>query len=140
MANVGYQESEIFARAENNMFRLPKGSIKEGLDLALQIEADGPATAVALGQVEYDMDEQDERWLDAINQQRHAHDHVGAEDRGLRNRRLHWCIHDEPHLAFVGEHRNWRKRSSMCTSPPEMPLSSGGTSRIAAFYARRHGC
>jgi len=70
MANIGYQESEIFSRPENNMIRLPEGSIEEDLDLALQTETDGPATAVALGRVEYDMDEQDERWLDSINQQR----------------------------------------------------------------------
>ncbi|KAH3910827.1 hypothetical protein HBI56_004200 [Parastagonospora nodorum] len=70
MANVGYQESEIFARAENNMIRLPEGSIEEDLDLALQTETDGPATAVAIGRVEYDMDEQDDRWLEALNVQR----------------------------------------------------------------------
>jgi NuA3 HAT complex component NTO1 len=70
MANVGYQESEIFARAENNMIRLPEGSIEEDLDLALQTETDGPATAVAVGRVEYDMDEQDDRWLESLNMQR----------------------------------------------------------------------
>jgi NuA3 HAT complex component NTO1 len=70
MANVGYQESEIFSRAENNMIRLPEGSIEEDLDLALQTETDGPATAVAIGRVEYDMDEQDDRWLEALNMQR----------------------------------------------------------------------
>jgi NuA3 HAT complex component NTO1 len=70
MANIGYQESEVFARAENNMIRLPEGSIEEDLDLALQSETDGPASAVPLGRVEYDMDEQDDRWLDSINLQR----------------------------------------------------------------------
>ncbi|KAL5115947.1 hypothetical protein ACEQ8H_006169 [Pleosporales sp. CAS-2024a] len=70
MASVGYQESEIFSRAENTMIRLPEGSIEEDLDLALQTETDGPATAVAIGRVEYDMDEQDDRWLEAINMQR----------------------------------------------------------------------
>jgi NuA3 HAT complex component NTO1 len=70
MANVGYQESEIFSRAENNMIRLPEGSIEEDLDLALQTETDGAATAVAIGRVEYDMDEQDDRWLEALNMQR----------------------------------------------------------------------
>jgi NuA3 HAT complex component NTO1 len=74
MANVGYQESEIFARTENNMIRLPEGSIEEDLDLALQTETDGPATAVAVGRVEYDMDEQDDRWLEALNLQRKEED------------------------------------------------------------------
>jgi NuA3 HAT complex component NTO1 len=70
LANVGYQESEVFSRAENNMIRLPEGSIEEDLDLALQTETDGPASAVAVGRVEYDMDEQDDRWLESLNMQR----------------------------------------------------------------------
>jgi NuA3 HAT complex component NTO1 len=70
MASVGYQESEVFSRAENNMIRLPEGSIEEDLDLALQTETDGPASAVAVGRVEYDMDEQDDRWLESLNMQR----------------------------------------------------------------------
>lgn len=71
MANIGYQESEIFARSsENSLIRLPEGSIEEDLDLTLQTEAEGTAGAVAIGRVEYDMDEQDERWLEALNAQR----------------------------------------------------------------------
>jgi NuA3 HAT complex component NTO1 len=49
MANVGYQESEIFSKPEISMIRLPEGSIEEDLDLALQTETDGVATAVAIG-------------------------------------------------------------------------------------------
>jgi NuA3 HAT complex component NTO1 len=52
------------------MIRLPEGSIEEDLDLALQTETDGPASAVAVGRVEYDMDEQDDRWLETLNLQR----------------------------------------------------------------------
>lgn len=74
MANIGYQESEIFARAENNLIRLPEGSIEEDLDLTLQTEAEGSNTAVAVGRVEYDMDEQDDMWLEAVNVQRKAED------------------------------------------------------------------
>lgn len=74
MANIGYQESEVFARAENNLIRLPEGSIEEDLDLTLQNEAEGSTTAVAVGRVEYDMDEQDDMWLDALNVQRKAED------------------------------------------------------------------
>ena len=70
MANIGYQESEVFARIDNSLIRLPEGSIEEDLDLTLQTETEGPASAVAIGRVEYDMDEQDERWLDALNSQR----------------------------------------------------------------------
>ncbi|KAF3004186.1 nuA3 HAT complex component nto1 [Curvularia kusanoi] len=74
MANIGYQESEIFARAENNLIRLPEGSIEEDLDLTLQTEAEASSTAVAVGRVEYDMDEQDDMWLEAVNVQRKAED------------------------------------------------------------------
>lgn len=71
MANIGYQESEIFTRpSENSLIRLPEGSIEEDLDLTLQTEAEGTAGAVAVGRVEYDMDEQDDRWLEALNIQR----------------------------------------------------------------------
>lgn len=70
MANIGYQESEVFSRSENSLIRLPEGSIEEDLDMTLQTETEGSAGAVAVGRVEYDMDEQDDRWLEALNIQR----------------------------------------------------------------------
>lgn len=69
MASVGYQESEIFNRPEAAFIRVPEGSIEEDLDLMLKTEGEG-STAVAVGRVEYDMDEQDDRWLDTLNTQR----------------------------------------------------------------------
>lgn len=69
MASIGYQESEIFAKPEKALIRVPEGSIEEDLDLTLQSEGDG-SSAVAVGRVEYDMDEQDDRWLEGINVQR----------------------------------------------------------------------
>jgi NuA3 HAT complex component NTO1 len=70
MAGVGYQESEIFIKPEKSLIRLPEGSIEEDLDLAFKTDADGSTSAVALSRVEYDMDEQDDRWLEQINAQR----------------------------------------------------------------------
>lgn len=70
MANIGYQESEIFIKPERSLIRLPEGSIEEDLDLTLKSDGDGPNNAVALGRVEYDMDEQDDRWLEQVNAQR----------------------------------------------------------------------
>jgi NuA3 HAT complex component NTO1 len=67
MANIGYQESEVFMRPEKNLIRLPEGSIEEDLDLNLKTDSEGPNSAVAVGRVEYDMDEQDEYWLEQIN-------------------------------------------------------------------------
>ncbi|KAF2738415.1 hypothetical protein EJ04DRAFT_532398 [Polyplosphaeria fusca] len=70
MANLGYQESEVFLRPEKSLIRVPEGSIEEDLDLALRVDGEDSAGAVAVGRVEYDMDEQDDRWLEHLNAQR----------------------------------------------------------------------
>lgn len=67
MANIGYQESEVFLRQEKTLIRVPEGSIEEDLDLTLKSDAEGTSSALAVGRVEYDMDEQDEHWLRDIN-------------------------------------------------------------------------
>lgn len=69
MANVGYQESELFARP-NWMIRQMEGSADEDLDLMPDlIDSDGNSAigGSGVGRVEYDMDEQDVKWLDALN-------------------------------------------------------------------------
>jgi NuA3 HAT complex component NTO1 len=70
MASIGYQESEVFLRPEKSLIRVPEGSIEEDLDLTVRTDGDGASTAVAVGRVEYDMDEQDDRWLGQLNDQR----------------------------------------------------------------------
>ncbi|KAF2274981.1 uncharacterized protein EI97DRAFT_468260 [Westerdykella ornata] len=70
MANLGYQESEIFVKPEKSLIRLPEGSIEEDLDLTLKSDLDTSIHAVPIGRVEYDMDEQDDRWLEQVNAQR----------------------------------------------------------------------
>jgi len=73
MAAVGYQESDRFPRSERAAYiRGGEASIEEELDLvqAMKAEAEGGAGTVPIGRVEYDMDEQDDRWLDFINTQR----------------------------------------------------------------------
>ncbi|KAF2476586.1 uncharacterized protein BDR25DRAFT_252702 [Lindgomyces ingoldianus] len=70
MASLGYQESEIFIKPEKNLIRLAEGSIEEDLDLTLRTASDGGSSAVTVGRVEYDMDEQDDRWLEQLNAQR----------------------------------------------------------------------
>lgn len=70
MANIGYQESEVFNMPEKSLIRVPEGSIEEDLDLAMRTDGEGATNAVAIGKVEYDMDEQDDRWLEQLNAQR----------------------------------------------------------------------
>jgi NuA3 HAT complex component NTO1 len=73
LANIGYQESDIFVRPEKTYIRGGEGSIEEELDMEFlrRMETDN-TSSTALGRVEYDMDEQDERWLDDINRERKA--------------------------------------------------------------------
>ncbi|KAK8160603.1 hypothetical protein BKA80DRAFT_310858 [Phyllosticta citrichinensis] len=68
MASVGYQESDMFLRPEKRLIRMVDGYLEDDLDLALAVE--GEVHGHPVGRVEYDMDEQDDRWLEAYNGQR----------------------------------------------------------------------
>jgi len=76
MSNVGFQESDMFARsALREYIRGGEGSLEDELDLAQAVIDDGDVMTVAsVGRVEYDMDEQDERWLESVNTQRKVDD------------------------------------------------------------------
>ncbi|KAK5950964.1 hypothetical protein OHC33_008036 [Knufia fluminis] len=72
MADVGYQESELFQRPDH-MIRQMEGSADEDLDLMPDlVHGDGNSAigGSGVGRVEYDMDEQDVKWLDALNKLR----------------------------------------------------------------------
>lgn len=69
MASAGYQESDIFQR--QGLIRLHEGVSEEDLEVNPDAAVDSDANAVhPLGRVEYDMDEQDEKWLEAYNAHR----------------------------------------------------------------------
>jgi NuA3 HAT complex component NTO1 len=75
MSNVGYQESDRFELPAKFLVRLSEAQqAEEEAEMGLRLESDGPSqtqlAAPAVGKVEYDMDEQDEEWLDNINDQR----------------------------------------------------------------------
>ncbi|ETI26205.1 hypothetical protein G647_02982 [Cladophialophora carrionii CBS 160.54] len=77
MANVGYQESEIFLRPERTLIRQMEGSAEEDLDLSPDLIVNGENSAIGssgVGRVEYDMDEQDVKWLEAFNKSRTKYD------------------------------------------------------------------
>ncbi|KAA6412980.1 MAG: hypothetical protein FRX48_02723 [Lasallia pustulata] len=74
IANVGYQESDIYIRQEKRLIRVTEGTMEEDLDIGPSAKSDGETDAairsVGVGRVEYDMDEQDNKWLEAYNAQR----------------------------------------------------------------------
>ena len=71
MANVGYQESEIWIRPEKKLIRVTEGNIEEDLDMATGEKNEGEGNSAigsaVVGRVEYDMDEQDNLWLETHN-------------------------------------------------------------------------
>jgi len=75
MLNVGYQSTDIFIRDEERLIKIDT-SLEEDLDLGLGHKHDGETIVTigsgGIGRVEYDMDEQDEKWLDAYNEERKA--------------------------------------------------------------------
>jgi NuA3 HAT complex component NTO1 len=72
MMNVGYQESDNFIRDDEKLIKASDANIEDEADSP---SAPKPDTELALhshtlGRVEYDMDEQDDMWLEAYNEQR----------------------------------------------------------------------
>ncbi|KAG6007105.1 hypothetical protein E4U21_006367 [Claviceps maximensis] len=71
MSNVGYQESDEFIRPDATLIKAVDTNAEDDLDLAPVNggNEDQPHHS-RLGRVEYDMDEQDDMWLEHLNAQR----------------------------------------------------------------------
>ncbi|TKX27463.1 hypothetical protein C1H76_0300 [Elsinoe australis] len=79
MANIGYQESERFEIPSDILIRHAEAAYDDELGAGLTLvsdKKDAEYSQPQLGDVEYDMDEQDERWLEMYNARRKA-DQVG---------------------------------------------------------------
>ncbi|KAK8056555.1 hypothetical protein PG993_001782, partial [Apiospora rasikravindrae] len=74
MMNVGYQESDNYIRPDRRLIKATDANVEDEADQSLLPRPDGDSSAHghALGRVEYDMDEQDDMWLEAYNAQRKA--------------------------------------------------------------------
>lgn len=76
MANVGYQESDIFIRPARKLIKVSDANLEEDLDLGPGYKSDNESIVTigsgGVGRVEYDMDEQDDKWLQEYNAERKA--------------------------------------------------------------------
>ncbi|KAI1268482.1 hypothetical protein F5Y18DRAFT_375537 [Xylariaceae sp. FL1019] len=75
MMNIGYQESDNYIRPERRLIKAGDGSFDEEPEYVAATKADGEPghqPPNVLGRVEYDMDEQDDKWLAQHNVGRQA--------------------------------------------------------------------
>ncbi|KAI0389288.1 PHD-finger domain-containing protein [Xylariaceae sp. FL0594] len=76
MMNIGYQESDNYIRPERRLIKATDANVDEDQDISTIFKADGDTAPQAAGngnhfsRVEYDMDEQDDMWLEGYNQYR----------------------------------------------------------------------
>jgi len=73
MMNIGYQESDNYIRPERRLIKATDANVDEDQDMSTISKVDGDVShqsSNTLGRVEYDMDEQDDMWLEGYNEYR----------------------------------------------------------------------
>nr|XP_036584733.1 Mst2 complex subunit nto1 [Colletotrichum truncatum]KAF6794383.1 Mst2 complex subunit nto1 [Colletotrichum truncatum] len=77
MMNVGYQETDRYVRPEGRLIKATESNLEDDPEQS-PAKLDGealPTSGTNVGRVEYDMDEQDDQWLEVYNREhRKAHD------------------------------------------------------------------
>ncbi|EFX00670.1 phd finger domain protein [Grosmannia clavigera kw1407] len=74
MMNVGYQESDVYLRPEQYLIKASDANAEEDTETSqhphVHAHAQAAGSGGGVGRVEYDMDEQDDKWLVKYNAQR----------------------------------------------------------------------
>ncbi|PHH64647.1 hypothetical protein CDD81_4088 [Ophiocordyceps australis] len=70
MSNVGYQESDHFIRPDTTLIKAVDGNAEDEAEQLPASKVEEQPLHFRLGRVEYDMDEQDDMWLETYNAQR----------------------------------------------------------------------
>lgn len=74
MSNVGYQESDEFIRPNATLIKAVDSNADEDTEAPPMNSSEDHPHQSKLGRVEYDMDEQDDMWLEHLNAQRKQHE------------------------------------------------------------------
>ncbi|KAM0301130.1 hypothetical protein ACHAPM_005348 [Fusarium culmorum] len=70
MSNVGYQESDHYMRPDQSLIKSSDLHAEDDADLTDAAASEEPVSHRRIGRVEYDMDEQDDMWLERLNVRR----------------------------------------------------------------------
>ncbi|KAK7417486.1 hypothetical protein QQZ08_011603 [Neonectria magnoliae] len=70
MSNVGYQESDHFIRPDHTLIKASDANAEDDADQSEAANSEDHIHPSRIGRVEYDMDEQDDMWLEQYNGQR----------------------------------------------------------------------
>ncbi|KAI8175462.1 NuA3 HAT complex component NTO1 [Colletotrichum sp. SAR 10_76] len=122
MMNVGYQETDRYIRPDGRLIKAAEPNLEE--DEQSAIKPDGeviPTGGTNVGRVEYDMDEQDDQWLEVYNR-----DHRKAQDLEIITREVF-------EIAITKIEKEWHALEKRIPKPnPKPPQTHRPRSSSAA--------